>query len=213
MVCVILGGGCNEQEANISLITDNNEIEPLMTEEVEKNIHEEMEITPLEYKKIDMADWKTYHNDEYGFEFKYPAEGVIFENTEKDTLISIKFAPENVPDKGFSAISRRLFDVSVKENDKLKEYCPALSEWGSQNMLVKIDENVFCYSEENDGAAGTVYHLYNYMYFNDDSIINLNFTIPEVNCGNYDNDDDCVPMNKEEETELFKQIISTFKIN
>lgn len=213
MVFVILGAGCDEQKVNINPEVDSNEAELQRISEIEKNVREEMEPIPLEYTKVDTSNWKIYRSSEYGFEFKYPPEGTIFESIEEDALISIKFAPENNPEIGFSAVSRRMLDVMVREIDKPEYRCPTTSEWGTRNMLVETNDYMFCYSEVDDGTAGTMYHLYNYMYYNDDSIINLNFTAPEVNCANYDDDAGCVRINEEEETELFKQIISTFKIN
>lgn len=32
--------------------------------------------------EIDMSDWKTYRNDEYGFEFKYPKDWTMYQQTE-----------------------------------------------------------------------------------------------------------------------------------
>jgi len=41
--------------------------------------------------EIDTADWKTYRNEEYGFEFKYPGEWVL---NEIENGISVKYSKD-----------------------------------------------------------------------------------------------------------------------
>lgn len=43
---------------------------------------------------VDTSDWKTYRNEEYGFEMKYPKEYVIFDDYQNRKTLFLSF-PEN----------------------------------------------------------------------------------------------------------------------
>lgn len=51
------------------------------------------EPTPSD-QPIDTSDWKTYRNEEYGFEFKYPREYQVFDDYPENKTIFISL-PEN----------------------------------------------------------------------------------------------------------------------
>lgn len=56
--------------------------------------------TPLLSTTIDTSDWKTYHNEEYGYTIKYPNEYEISYQDTTDTLAIKKIVREFTPDYG-----------------------------------------------------------------------------------------------------------------
>jgi len=79
-----------------------------------KNINTNVE------EKIDASDWLTYKNEEYGFEFKYPADWKVqLDDNEKGITIGYPGWRDGVPEGGrVIFIYRR--DISLK--DFIKEY-------------------------------------------------------------------------------------------
>jgi hypothetical protein len=70
---------------------------------------------------LDTSNWKTYRNEEFGFEFKYPTSARIIEN-EHPFNTGIQVSLQN----DFTDTSRRIFDVlyydRFLEGEALKEY-------------------------------------------------------------------------------------------
>ncbi|MGA2668759.1 MAG: hypothetical protein ABSF32_07545 [Ignavibacteria bacterium] len=50
-----------------------------------------------------------------------------------------------------------------------------------------INDNTYCVTEKSEGAAGTVYIQYTYAFLKFGRVVNLNFVLGFVQCGNYDN--------------------------
>ena len=62
--------------------------------EAKENIWDANISTPSIEEEMDISNWQTYRNEEYGFEIKYPADWNISSITEKDVWI-------NNPKKGY----------------------------------------------------------------------------------------------------------------
>lgn len=82
----------NSEGFRINLNKDNNEYEIWATycqseENFDANIFDQILSTFKFIEKDETADWKTYRNEEYGFELKYPQDWFI--NSESLTQISI----------------------------------------------------------------------------------------------------------------------------
>ncbi len=75
---------------------------PTVTPAVEPVITPEPTIspTPEPISNIDTSDWKTYRNEEYGFELKYPVSGSIIYSKDKERNEPLIFIGEE-PKKGY----------------------------------------------------------------------------------------------------------------
>lgn len=80
VLALILAGGVYYYFTMAKLQFD---IEPL---KVEENKNENDKNGDKNQQKDETADWKTYRNEEYGFEFKYPRNWKIVDNTIKNDL-------------------------------------------------------------------------------------------------------------------------------
>jgi hypothetical protein len=72
---VLIFSGCANKPA---MVVDNN---------VNMNINISTTTTTTSTAEIDTSDWKTYQNEEYGFEFKYPKDWIIIKNDLRKNII------------------------------------------------------------------------------------------------------------------------------
>ncbi len=70
---------------------------------------------PVSIPKVDISNWKTYRNDKYGFEFKYPKEYTVGLNTKGGFLPA---------DPIFDLILYRLGEQKVREGIGIGIYSP-----------------------------------------------------------------------------------------
>ncbi|MBI4136382.1 MAG: hypothetical protein HY481_02455 [Candidatus Vogelbacteria bacterium] len=60
------------------------------------NIEPPAPVAPINGSEIDTANWKTYRNEEFGFEFKYPTDYVAKAGTANDENSTYVFAPDSL---------------------------------------------------------------------------------------------------------------------
>ncbi|MFA6252511.1 MAG: PsbP-related protein [Candidatus Paceibacterota bacterium] len=93
------------------------------------------------------TEWKTYINNDFGFEFKYP---------------TYTFAQKGEP------------EISVSNCDGVS-CSEGKSNW--RKKVVIINGNTYCLSEYGEAAAGTHWNTYNYSIAKNNKCINISFTI------------------------------------
>ncbi len=153
---------------------------------------------PKEEVKDETADWKTYKNEEYGFEFSYP------EQLDKNY---IDFTPP------LPRISLKTIDPNFKCDEEL------ISEKGLYFGNVKevtVNENYYCVIEVSEGAMGHIYTTYYYIADKYNKQITLEFVLSYSSCGAlYGIDNKMQECEKEQKVFdpniLADKIISTFR--
>jgi hypothetical protein len=94
------------------------------------------EAKPTETTRIDISNWKTYRNEDFGFEIKYPPDYVFQQRTTAGSAIPIKFSGEFISQKDLNkkeepreceipGIFIEIYDredFGINENQTLEEF-------------------------------------------------------------------------------------------
>ena len=149
------------------------------------------------------GNWLTFTNPVYGFQFKYPSQGVIAEGaTDVFARIDLSFtAGTNLREK--------YLEVIVQEFSS-----PCQSPLASQSMLqtsemVTLNGIPFLKETGADAGAGNIYQWVAYSTPRDEACISLDFILHSLNPDNYE-----VPppvFDYAAETALFDTSVSTFE--
>lgn len=102
-------------------------------------------------EQIDTSNWKTYRNEQYGFEFRYPPEGLIkllSENPNSDLKTFQEKVVVNIPSKEdnlgfdlvtFSIYSKEEWNKAISDKD-FAEYL-SIRKVGENNNYVFVFDN------------------------------------------------------------------------
>lgn len=146
--------------------------------------------------------WLTFTNQTYGFQFKYPQEGMIVSEA-NDT-----FARINLPYMPGTNLTAKYLEVIVAENIN-----PCQSPLATQSILetsemVTINDISFLKQTGQDGTAGHINTWIAYSTFRDTACVSLDFILRAVNPGVYSTPP---PLYDEAaESAVFGQMVSTF---
>jgi hypothetical protein len=152
---------------------------------------ESAEIRSGQIESIDTTAWKTYRNEEYGFELKYPAD-FLWQNKIENVVV------ENCAVANFSQTSP----------------CPQSARYSS--LKLSLGGNEYWRCRDFEGAAGSRYENYWYVGLANNGCFSFKFTVKHTNCGAYGTPDEPAYRQCEESSrqkdETVKTIESTFKI-
>lgn len=167
-------------------------------EKTPEAIAPEMTSTPEEEIPPEIpADWQTYRNEEYGFEVSYPGEGQMTD----EGLINLPFTPGTL-------LLEKYLMIWVEET--LSGQCsPLEAPEVREPEMIQFGNIEFTKQIGYEGAAGSVYETIEYSTVKDNQCFHLTFILRSANPGVFD-----IPppdFDHEKETEIFEQIVSTFR--
>ena len=149
------------------------------------------------------SNWKSYRNEKYEFELKYPREGRLVEAEEEYARIDLPFAPETNLEEKY---------IEIVVNESLRQCSSPLSkgyEPGAiHSELVLVNGLEFRKESGSEGAAGSFYHWVSYSTAKENLCISLSLVLHSLNPGNF-----ATPLpvfDEQEEIEIFQAIVSTF---
>jgi len=153
--------------------------------------------------KEETANWKTYRNEEYGFEIKYPEEA----ENQVSNLLDI--SPSAIFRIGLSSLTNEwpsLFEITVAD---LKDcfYHP-LGQSIEKKKVTINNLDFYLNIKQDSEPGGSVYKDYNYTIKKGEKYIILRFGIVyNVRCGE---EYECDKFDEAKDTKIFNQVLSTF---
>lgn len=167
---------------------------------------------PKEKVEDETANWKTYKNEEYGFEMKFPEDFLPTQPLQPKTKIIqcdyANFANECpfVPIEGFTGTEESAFRQGFAARPTPER--------------ITVNGVPFCRQENREGAMGTSYITYNYTTVREKECFVVSFEVGYPNCSNYlpiesqeiqKAYDKCRLDNEVIKPETINKILSTFK--
>ena len=122
------------------------------------------------------ADWLTFTNTTYGFQFKYPPQGQIASGgTDSFTRINLPFVPG-------TNLSEKYLEVVVGQN---VTECKSPLPTQDPGVTVTINGINFLKQTGAEGAAGSLYQWVAYSTLREGVCVSLNFILHSRNPGNF----------------------------
>jgi hypothetical protein len=148
------------------------------------------------------SDWLTFTNITYGFEFKYPPQGVIAGGR---TDI---FARLDLPFTSGTNLSEKYLEVAVVENATSCSSPVAASSSVQSSEMVNLNGISFLKETGGDSAAGSMYQFVAYSTQRDTVCVSLSFVLHSSNPGNFSTPPPV--FDYAAESAVFVQIASTY---
>jgi len=144
--------------------------------------------------------WNKYQNTKYGFEFKYPTNGTVSNQTDIGGHITL-------PITAGTNLSEKYIDVKVVEG---ANPCKASDPGGPIATTENVTINGIQFLKESggSGAAGSQYDFVAYSSASNNACVTLTFILHSTNIGNYTTPPP--EFDKAAESAVFDLIINTF---
>ena len=162
IVMIMAVSGCNKKTVNE---VKNNDIDnkASTTGEVKTDV-KDAEITeeaPEITSDIDTSDWKTYRNEEYGFEVKYPIEWAI--DKDKTNNSEVVFVMKDVPGRESIKVEKNA-DYTSYENLKISKLNEFKKYFVSSKEII-IDGEKALVIDTSEMRGRMIYFLHNDLFF------------------------------------------------
>ena len=147
------------------------------------------------------SGWNKYQNTKYGFEFKYPPNGSVSDQTDNGGRVTLPILTPG------TNLSEKYLNVSVVEGlNPCKAPDPGGPITATENVTIN---GIQFFKESGEGAAaGNRYDFVAYSSLSNNACVSLTFILHSTNIGNY-----ATPppeFDKAAESAIFDQIINTY---
>ena len=148
------------------------------------------------------SDWLKYTNLAYGFEFKYPPQAVILDQTNNSLKMDLPFTPG-------TNLREKYLQVSVVENaNPCQSPLSYLSRPGSPTETVVFNGISFLKQTGGDAGVGHLHEWVGFSTLKNNACISMDFVLHSLNPGNY-----ATPppvFDRAAESAVFAQMMGTF---
>lgn len=146
--------------------------------------------------------WVTYTNQQYGYQFMYPPQAQIVDQSANSTKLNLPFTP------GTNLVEKYLQNSVVENANPCQSPLSATSPPGSPTETIVINGISFLKQVGGDAAAGNRYEWEAYSTLRNNTCISMDFVLHSLNPGAY-----ATPpavFDKAAESAVFMQIMNTF---
>jgi hypothetical protein len=149
------------------------------------------------------ADWLTFTNPTYGFEFKYPPGGQIAAGANENfSRIDLPFMPG-------TNLREKYMEVAVAQNANPCRSPVAASSMVESSETVSINGVSFLKETGGDSGAGNIHQFVAYSAQRDTFCVSLSFILHSLNPGNFPTPPPVFDFAAE--SAVFGQIVSTYR--
>lgn len=152
----------------------------------------------------EITNWKTYRNEEYGFEFQYPADWyVIFSGSEQVDISNMNISTINqAPAEGQIVIAIETKSMIGLYPDNVTDFNSYLNWWANEEDVICVGEcQPIQYAKTKIGLLDAYKAVY----------LDNNLTVYAINMGNPRGEFIFISYNQITENKTANKIISTFK--
>lgn len=148
------------------------------------------------------SDWLTYTNSAYGFQFKYPPQAQISNQTNNSLRMDLPFTPG-------TNLREKYLEMAVRENvSPCRSPLSHISPPGSPETTVVINGISFLRQTGGDGGVGHLREWIGYSTVRNNACISMDFILHSLHAGNFETPPP--EFDKAAESIVFSQMMETF---
>lgn len=149
-------------------------------------------------------NWHTYQNKEFGFQLRYPADGMLVADQPNSARIDLPFASG-------TNLQEKYLQIDIQENagECNSPFASGYSPDAIQQHAISAGSNSFLQQSGSEGAAGNFYEWVGYSITEDRLCVSLTFVLHSLDPYNFATP--ALEFDAQREAAVFNSILSSFQ--